>query len=303
MNILLLDDDIKILKLVSKLINSCGHKVVTAENGEAGLNIFLKEPLSFDMIISDVMMPVMDGLEFLGKIRQHNGDIPFVVTTAFSDTDIVINALKKGATDFITKPYGSKDLAVALNRIESMLNTKQSIEHTLPFLSATFQTSMPSRTDLIPGLIGFLQTIAKPYCLLYGINIADITTSLSEAISNAVVHGNLDIPSSLKQTSWEDFENILQQRQSISEYVDLPVYVSFQIIDMNVDGKEKRLAMQWDVLDNGKGFDHTVLSERLDPAKCFLSGRGMFLIRSFMDDVSWNSKGNGIKMVKYLLKH
>ncbi|MBF0389768.1 MAG: response regulator [Desulfamplus sp.] len=302
MNVLLIDDDIKILKLVSKLIQNCGHKVITAENGRDGLNIFLNETSTIDMIISDVMMPLMDGLELLAKIRQHNSDIPFIVTTGFTDTEMVIKALKQGATDFITKPYSSKELSVALNRIESMLNTKQSIDHSLPFINSTFQASMPSKTELIPGLLGLFQRVAKPYCRLYGINIADIITSLSEAISNAVVHGNLDIPSSIKQNSWEEFEEMLKKRESMPEYADKPIHVCFQVAEVEIENTQKRMIMQWDILDNGKGFDYNKLPNRLDPLKSLLSGRGVFLIRSFMDEVSWNSKGNGIKMVKYLKK-
>ncbi|MBF0413580.1 MAG: response regulator [Desulfamplus sp.] len=293
MNILVVDDDISVVELVSKQLRSHGHSSVTAKNGEIALEYFLKEPVAFDMIISDVMMPVMDGLELLEKIRQHKYDTPFIVMTGFGEIETVIKALKQGATDFLRKPYGLKELSSALYRIESMLNTKQSIEQTLPFINTDFHTSMPSKTGLISGVVGFLQIVAKPYCQLYGINSADITTSLTEALNNSVVHGNLDIPSELKNRSWQEFQELLEERESIPEYCEQLVKVSFTVINMQ---------MKWEIIDNGKGFDYTNLPKTNDPSKFLLSGRGLFLIRSFMDKVSWNSKGNAIQMVKYLQK-
>ncbi|MBF0228335.1 MAG: response regulator [Desulfamplus sp.] len=339
MNILLVDDDTAILKLIAKVIQNFGHNVVTAEDGQIGLEIFLKEPTFFHLIISDVMMPIIDGLELLRKVRQYSSEIPFIVTTGYNEIGIVIKALKQGATDFMSKPYSSKELSTALNKIESMLDTKSSIEKTLPFINTTFQTSMPSRTNLIPGLVGILKEVAKPYCQLYGINSADITTSLTEALTNAVVHGNLDIPSELKTISWESFQDMLEQRESMPEYVDRAVNVSFEVFNLNLETYDKEqnrtllnvdnrtspnvdnrtsphvdnekwdfksggkvMQMQWSIMDSGKGFDYNSLPDRLDPTKFLLSGRGMFLIRSFMDKVSWNSKGNAIQMVKYLKK-
>ncbi|MBF0469569.1 MAG: response regulator [Desulfamplus sp.] len=373
MNVLVVDDDSAVLKVSAKRITNYGHKVVTAENGQAARDLFFKTPSSFDMILSDVMMPVMDGLELLKEIRQRNIEIPFVILTAFGDIHMVTKALKLGATDFLSKPCEKKELLGVLNRIGSMTNTKQNMDYTLPFLGATtFQTSMPSRTDLIPGIIGLLQSIAKPYCNLYGINIAEISTPLSEALTNAVVHGSLEVPSSIKYRSWEEFQNIVQQRESMPEYGGQPVYISFNTFSMdgkieqkeeirspffgsadmkrdvqdredtannsNIQGLEdtannrsiqgledvvnngnisedagirngvinKRksgkgnLAMQWDVADTGKGFDINNLPDRHDPEKYLLSGRGIFLIRSFMDKISWSNNGSCIHMVKYL---
>ncbi|MBF0573011.1 MAG: response regulator, partial [Desulfamplus sp.] len=57
MNILLVDDDESVLKLIAKVIRNFGHEVLTAENGQIGLDIFLKDPTFFHLIISDVMMP------------------------------------------------------------------------------------------------------------------------------------------------------------------------------------------------------------------------------------------------------
>ncbi|MBF0376922.1 MAG: response regulator [Desulfamplus sp.] len=293
MNILVVDDNISVVELVSKQLRSCGHSSVTAENGGIALEYFLKEPAAFDIIISDVMMPVMDGLELLKKIRQHKYDIPFIVMTGFSEIETVIKALKQGATDFLRKPYSLKELSSALYRIESMLNIKQSIEQTLPFINTDFHTTMPSKTGLISGVVGFLQIVAKPYCQLYGINSADITTSLTEALNNSVVHGNLDISSELKNRSWQEFQEILEERESIPEYCEKLVKVSFTVIDMQ---------MKWEIIDNGKGFDYINLPKTNDPSKFLSSGRGLFLISSFMDKVSWNSKGNAIEMVKYLKK-
>ncbi|MBF0259803.1 MAG: response regulator [Desulfamplus sp.] len=356
MKVLIVDDDTPVRKILSKIVSHYGHQAVTAENGQIGLDIFLKEPLKFDAILSDVMMPVMDGFELLKRVRHQNSEIPFVIMTGYGDKGMIIRALKQGATDFLTKPYTKKDLSDSLNRIESMLNTKQSMDYALPFINTTLNTSIPSRIDLIPGLIGFLKAVARPYCHLYGINVFDIATALSEAITNAIIHGNLDIPSSVKNSSWTEFDKQVCERESMAEYGGKMVSVCFKIIEMvDTEGKEedgragnlnlqnaicdsaaanlqsetvncksenfnavshkeeidktisflekqrkKHMAMQWDIADNGKGFDIKNIPDTLSSENFLLSGRGILMIRSFMDQISWNSKGNCIKMVKYL---
>ncbi|MBF0203786.1 MAG: ATP-binding protein, partial [Desulfamplus sp.] len=66
--------------------------------------------------------------------------------------------------------------------------------------------------------------------------------------------------------------------------------------------KYKRVAMRWVITDHGEGFDYTSLPDGLDPFNFIVSGRGIFLIRSFMDKITWNKEGNSIQMVKYLKK-
>ncbi|MBF0204110.1 MAG: response regulator [Desulfamplus sp.] len=242
MKILIVDDNSAVLKVSTKTIQFWKHQVTTAENGQEGWDIFSNDPMAFDMILSDIKMPVMDGFELLERVRQHNFETPFVIMTAFDDKTTIIKALKQGATDFLTKPYNREDLCDVLNRIESMLNMKRHMNYTLPFTNTSIHVSIPSRINLIPGLIGFLQSVAKPYYQLYGINDVnsyDLSTSLSEALTNAIIHGNLNISSALKNESWEKFQEVVEEREFMPEYGGKLVAIDFQVLGIDDENLAK----------------------------------------------------------------
>jgi len=112
-SILLIDDDILVLMTVKRLLAREGYKVFTALSGKAALRKM--EDDGFDLIISDIKMPYMDGIETIKKIReyltQHNKkSIPEVFITAYAKEDIYQDALALNASGYIQKPFDIKAL-------------------------------------------------------------------------------------------------------------------------------------------------------------------------------------------------
>lgn len=103
-NILLVDDDKNFQKVTSYLLESVGGIVTTADNGLEALEFF-RDGGSFDVILSDVRMPKIDGLALLNKIREIDKSVPFILITAHGDVEMAVQAMQAGATDFITKPF------------------------------------------------------------------------------------------------------------------------------------------------------------------------------------------------------
>jgi CheY-like chemotaxis protein len=111
--ILVIDDDTNILELVSRCLEAEGHEVATATSGQQGLKIATKGRNQPNLIILDVHMAGMDGLQVLEKIKDHRKThaIPVLMFTGDSDTDIMQRAMRNYAMEFITKPIAMNELA------------------------------------------------------------------------------------------------------------------------------------------------------------------------------------------------
>ncbi len=101
--ILVVDDDPLILESLSGILNECGFHVLTS--GNAGEALAQLHGNSIDVVLTDIMMPDVSGIQLLEKIHNLDKKIPVILMTAFAELDTAIDAIKKGAFDFITKPY------------------------------------------------------------------------------------------------------------------------------------------------------------------------------------------------------
>lgn len=127
--ILLIDDDPGIRKVMSITLEDAGYRVLTAAEGKSGVELCRKQ--SPDIVITDIRMPGIDGLEVLKRIKQLDSDVEVIVVTAFSEIELAIKALQLDASDFITKPVNDDALWIALKRAkERFTNRKDLKEYT-----------------------------------------------------------------------------------------------------------------------------------------------------------------------------
>jgi putative two-component system response regulator len=101
--VLVVDDDMYVLESVVALLSQFGYSVLPCHNGEEALQKIQSN--EFDAILTDIKMPIMSGIELLEIIHNLNPDIPVILMTAYAELDIAVEAIKKGAFDFIIKPY------------------------------------------------------------------------------------------------------------------------------------------------------------------------------------------------------
>ncbi|MEF2145963.1 MAG: response regulator [Desulfovibrionaceae bacterium] len=117
--ILVIDDEKPTLKIFRMLLATYGYEILTAENGQEGLELFReKRP---NLVLTDIKMPVMDGIEVLRNIKEINPHTEVVVITGHGDMDLAVQALNLDATDFINKPVQRQVLEKALKRAEERL--------------------------------------------------------------------------------------------------------------------------------------------------------------------------------------
>lgn len=116
MKVLVVDDNVSLLGTLTLILQSAGYDVVTATHGEDGLRVAgLEDP---DLILTDVRMPGLDGLGFLDRYRGNGGLAPIVVMTAHGGFDLAVDAMQRGAADYLAKPFGAEEVRLVLRKVE-----------------------------------------------------------------------------------------------------------------------------------------------------------------------------------------
>ncbi len=125
LSVLIVDDEERIRHVCSKMLTHEGYDVAQAENANLGLEMVAKR--HFDIVLLDLLMPGMSGLEALGHIRELHPDTVVIVITGYATLDHAINAMKSGAFDFISKPFSPQDLRLVVNKAIDHIRTLEDI--------------------------------------------------------------------------------------------------------------------------------------------------------------------------------
>ena len=110
--VLLIDDEPNILKLLARRLRKEGYSVLTANNGENGLELLRKE--SIDLIVTDMRMPGIDGLEVVRRVREWSGDIQLIIMTAYGTIKSAVEAMRLGAYYYIVKPFELAEIVLLI---------------------------------------------------------------------------------------------------------------------------------------------------------------------------------------------
>ncbi len=161
--VLLIDDEEGIRRVMSLTLKDAGYEVLTAADGERGLEICLREQP--ELVITDIRMPGLDGLQVLGKIKARQPDTEIIVMTAYGDMDLAVRALQLDASDFITKPIQDEALFIALERAIGRARNRKALQaytalleekwmHTAEELARTFRFQARLIESSIDGILG-----------------------------------------------------------------------------------------------------------------------------------------------------
>lgn len=114
-HILVVDDDNRILKLLKKFLSQEGFLISTSTSATEALELL--NNFNYDLIILDVMMPEITGLEFAAKIKESGSAMPIVMLTALSEPEDRVTGLESGANDYLTKPFEPRELLIRINNL------------------------------------------------------------------------------------------------------------------------------------------------------------------------------------------
>ena len=287
-NVLVVDDsDVDRLLMEGLLGQAEGFVVIAAENGVQALKKL--EEWSVDVILTDLQMPKMDGLELVQKVRESKLEIPVILTTGVGSEEIAAEALRAGAAGYIPKSKLNQMLISSIREVLEILNSDQSYNRLLDCSKVShFEFDLNNDPSLIPLLVDFCEQMLKSLAPLDRIDCLRIAVAVDHALQNALYRGNLEIDSEQNIQGFgtaglEDLPQFVQERFEQEPYKDREINV---VIEIKSNGFAIRIR------DDGPGFDTTELEDWNE-----LSSRGTNLMRAFMDSVQYNSKGNEVKMV------
>ena len=119
-NILVVEDEAKMLRLLELQLQGAGYAVSMADSAERGLEILERNsdhPGKFSLVITDLRLPGMDGLEFLKKVQSSYPLLPIIVMTAFGTVETAVEAMKAGASDYVLKPFSLEDMMITIDKV------------------------------------------------------------------------------------------------------------------------------------------------------------------------------------------
>jgi CheY-like chemotaxis protein/anti-sigma regulatory factor (Ser/Thr protein kinase) len=264
--------------------------VACANDGKEGLVAVEKERP--DLVITDLQMPRMNGLQLVESIRAAHPSLPVVLMTAFGSEDIAVQALDRGAASYVPKRRLAADLVETVESILEMLNARREQRRVIDqyWLHSESHFQLPNDLANIAPLIGHLQDNLTRMRACDEHEQIRLAVALREALSNAIVHGNLEISSHMRDADDKGYYHLIEQRRKEEPYRSRFV---------TVIAEESPSEAVYVVRDDGPGFDASNLPDPTEPENLEkVSGRGLLLIQTFMDDVQFNSVGNEITMIK-----
>lgn len=289
--VLVVDDSSKDRKLVGQLLESTGDfRAQFARCGEQALTQ-LKEQVP-DIVLTDLSIPDMEGLAFLAQIKSQYPLLPVVLMTSKGREEIALRALRQGAASYVPKQLLNSALTMTLRDVLAAAcrdGGNLRLMHCLTKDECAF--TLPNDPQLIPPLVAYLQHRVIEIGMTEESERMRVAVGLEEALVNALYHGNLELSSDLRDEAPERYEEIVKQRQQQKPYCDR---------HLHVEAKLSRQSLTFIIRDEGPGFDPHGLPDPTAPANLErVSGRGVFLMRTFMDEVSYNASGNEVTLVKH----
>ena len=288
--LLVVDDSEFEHQVIARLLkNMDGLRLIFASGGLQAMETVRCE--SPHLILTDLIMPDMDGLELVRQVRTQFPSIPLILMTAFGSEEAAMRALRAGATNYLPKKDLARDLTETIQkvlRVSAVHRHRRQLLRYLVCRESTFQ--LDNDPNLISALIDLIQEEIDGLGLFDRMGQIRVGVALQEALTNALFHGNLEVSSELR----EEDERLYYQRAETRCRQE--PYASRQIrVMVRLDGT----AATFVIHDEGHGFDTSRLHQPIDPGELTtVGGRGLLLIRTFMDEVAFNTTGNTITMIK-----
>ncbi|MBP5503852.1 MAG: response regulator [Bacteroidales bacterium] len=294
MKVLIVEDDFISRNYLHDLVKYSGYDCKTAKNAADGFDMYLNyRP---DVIVCNIVMPGISGLEFLQKIRAIDRNTIIIMITSVCSERLAVDALRLGANDYLRKPVQDNDLIPALKRAGSHIELDDENSQKYGVIDSG-KIIMKFDTDInAPRLIvdRLMEEIAPDY--FEDDARANIEIGLSELVTNAIEHGNLDITFEEKSEMLKNFtlEDLYSKRMKNKKLADRKVTVEYSFSPSKCE---------WTITDEGNGFDPSAIPDPSSPEniEC-LNGRGIFFSKRLFDSVEYIGKGNIVRAVKMCQK-
>jgi len=287
--ILIVDDSITQLEQLRGLLTGAGYETSAVQDGAAAVQSLATQLP--DLILIDYMMPEMDGLQLISTVRSSYPRLPSILVAADGSEEIAAEALQLGAAGYIPKRRINSDLLRTVQKLlgaSSVSRFNQQLVNS--WVTAETQFVLASHAELLGPLVAYYRESMTTLGVTDDCTLIRISVALTEALDNALYHGNYELNSELREGDGQPWREAVRQRRAASPYMDRQIYVTSRIT---------RDEIRFTVRDEGRGFNPNSLPVSVDPANLERSsGRGILLMKAFLDEVQFDASGNQVTLVK-----
>jgi CheY-like chemotaxis protein len=288
--VLVVEDSPEQARLIAGLLRSGGFTTDIADTGEQAIETMGRE--APDLVVTDLILPGVNGLEVVEWVTHHHPLVPVILMTAFGSGEIATRALQRGAASYVPKRMLHEDLISTVEDTLALAEERREQAQLLPFLEGSeHHFVLENDPDLIPPLAAFLREGVRNCSEEFDDTaLMQVGIALHEALVNAIHHGNLEVDSELREADSDAYRELIEQRRHEAPYCDRRVHVTLRI---------SRHEIACVIRDEGPGFDLAQVPDPTDQENLErVSGRGLYLIWTFMDSVQHNEAGNQITLAK-----
>jgi CheY-like chemotaxis protein len=287
--ILVVDDDSRAREVAAGCLREHGLTPLFAENGLQALEmVAARHP---DAVLTDLNMPEMDGLELVRRMRREYSTVPVVLMTAHGSEESAVTALREGALSYVPKKDMRTNLCDAMGVVLAAVAARRYRERARTLLERSeSKFVLGYEPDAVDALVSHLQNNLARFEFCDETGLFQVSAALNEALHNAVEHGNLGIDSSWRERGGSVYFNLRRERMATSPYRERRVRVA-ETLDP--------ATAVYVISDEGAGFDTSSVPDPTDAGNLLKpSGRGLMLMRTFMDEVTFNETGNRVTLLK-----
>jgi len=291
MKVLLVEDDPLSRQFLKEMVERQNHEVSVAEDGRQGFEVFCT--FKPDLVITDINMPHMSGLELLAKIRERNDEVIVIVTTAYGCEDYALEALRQRANNYVAKPVRYEELVPVLKKYAAIIRHRLATEVQGKVTRRELTVEFENRLSDVPRMASWL--VRETAGCLSTQQRLGIHLGLAELLSNAIEYGNLEITKAekLEALAADPHDGVFKLHRIKLEnrlLADRRVVVDYSMAAS---------ACEWIIQDAGKGFDwKSLIVEPSEENLLEAHGRGIMLSRMQFDELEYLGSGNTVRIRK-----
>jgi len=291
--IIVVDDSISMVDGLVKILQVSGYDADPAYNGQDALRkISVKE---YDLILCDIEMPGLTGLDLLRHVRQDYDEIPYILMTGFLEQEYFIKAIQLGASDFIRKPIDTDHLLTA---IQLQLNKRTEDSDVQKSITKFDQAEF---TFVINPLMFNEIDFTRMFTMFFRNNlnlsssmINELLLCIEEILYNALIHGTLKLNMKERTLNYDQYKEVVSKKLQDPQIAGKRIHIK-----LSIDIERKTLIFS--VEDEGDGFDYEFWLNKIKTYQGIQLdeyGRGISIIYHLTDGLTFDKGGRQIRIEK-----
>ncbi len=287
--VVIVDDEVEVCTTLTRIVKHENLLPDIYSDSRVALESLQEHHDDVVLVIIDIRMPDLSGLEFMRQAAADCPDMPFIVTLENATKKDIIQALKQGALDFFEKPFGVKEISAAIRKVHQFAEENLKTLHAYRNLvEKRLLFEIGNDVALVQSLVDALIEEIKISCRILRSWLPGMRMGLHELIVNAIEHGNLELDSELKQR--HNYLDILKRRAAEPIFCDRQVTIEAIVVADSFTCV---------IGDQGPGFDWRSLPDPTNPENIFKPhGRGVIMAGNFFDEFIYNETGNRVTVRK-----